>query len=118
MDLKEFVSQTLMQIAAGVKNAQADVTSLGGEINPHINTSIAELGKQGFLWAGGRLAQVVQFDVALTVAEGAGTKGGIGVFVGAVSLGSAGESKSENTSVSRVKFSVPLVLPRSGSGGG
>ncbi len=115
MDLKEFVAQTLGQIVGGVKDAQAETLALGGEVNPHLNTTHAELGKQGFLWAGGRYAQVVQFDVALTVTEGTGTKGGIGVFAGAVTLGSSGQSKAENTSVSRVKFSVPLVLPSSKS---
>ena len=113
MDLKEFVAQTLGQIIGGVKAAQAEATVLGGEVNPHLNTTHSELGKQGFLWAGGRYAQVVQFDVALTVIEGTGTKGGIGVFAGAINLGSSGESKAESTSVSRVKFSVPLVLPKS-----
>jgi hypothetical protein len=113
MELKEFVTQTLGQIVSGVKDAQADALALGGEVNPHLNTTHTELGKQGFLWAGGRYAQVVHFDVALTVTEGTGTKGGIGVFTGAINLGSAGQSKSENTSVSHVKFSVPLVLPQS-----
>ncbi len=113
MDLKEFVSQTLAQIVEGVKEAQSVATDLGGEVNPHLNTTHAEMGKQGILWAGGRYAQVVQFDVALTVVEGTGTKGGIGVFAGAVNLGSSGQSKSESSSVSRVKFSVPLVLPKS-----
>ena len=113
MDLKEFVAQTLTQIVEGVKDSQTKTAEMGGEVNPHLNTTHAELGKQGFLWAGGRYAQVVQFDVALTVVEGTGTKGGIGVFAGAVTLGSSGQSKSESSSVSRVKFSVPLVLPKS-----
>lgn len=55
---------------------------------------------------------MVEFDVALTVTEGTGTKGGIGVFVGAINLGSAGESKNENVSISHVRFRVPLQLPQ------
>lgn len=113
MELKDFVSQTLGQIVSGVKEAQADALALGGEVNPRLNTNHAELGKQGFLGAGSRYAQVVHFDVALTVTEGTGTKGGIGVFTGAINLGSSGQSKAENISVNHVKFSVPLVLPSS-----
>ena len=56
-------------------------------------------------------ATVVSFDVALTATKETGTKGGIGVVAGIVSLGSAGQSSNENTSVSRVKFDVPVSLP-------
>lgn len=34
MDLKEFVRETLVQIATGVKDAQSDVRALGGIVNP------------------------------------------------------------------------------------
>lgn len=113
MDLQEFIAQTLVQIVSGVKEAQAQSSALGAQVSPHLTGALSELGKQGFLWASGQAAQVVQFDVALTVTEGTGTKGGIGVFAGAVNLGSSGQSKSESSSVSRVKFAVPLILPQS-----
>lgn len=112
MDLGEFVSQTLIQIVDGVKNAQDKVAESGATVNPHLTTSQEQAGRQGFLWTGGAYAQIVQFDVALTVTEGKGTKGGIGVFAGAINLGSSGQSQNENSSVSRVKFSVPLALPK------
>jgi len=111
MNLEEFVSQTLVQIVSGVRAAQAEAKAHGAEVNPHLTGAAEQLGKHGFIWASGGAAQIVQFDVALTVAEGTGTKGGIGVFAGAVSLGSSGQSKLESSSVSRVKFSVPLTLP-------
>jgi hypothetical protein len=111
MNLEDFVSQTLVQIVSGVKKAQAETAPLGAEVNPHLNSPHTELGKLGFLWAGGRAVQVVHFDVALTVVEGTGTKGGIGVFSGAINLGSSGQSSSENRSVSHIKFGVPLALP-------
>ncbi len=85
MDQKDFVSQSLTQIVEGVREAR----QLAGK------------------W----VAQVVHFDVALTVTSGIGTKGGIGIAAGIVGLGSTGESKAENTAVSRVKFAVPIVLP-------
>jgi hypothetical protein len=112
MDLEEFVAQSLTQIVAGVKRAQQNVEASGAAVNPSLNTTHSEMGKQGFLWsrAGGPV-QIVQFDVALTVVEGTGTKGGIGVFAGAVNLGSSGQSSNENRSVSHLKFAVPLALP-------
>jgi hypothetical protein len=53
----------------------------------------------------------VDFDVAVTAVEGKGTKGGIGVFVGAVGLGSLGESNVSSSTVSRIRFSVRVRLP-------
>ncbi|MBP6260958.1 MAG: hypothetical protein KA361_00855 [Chromatiaceae bacterium] len=112
MDLKEFVSQTLLQIIEGVHECQEQAKAFGAEVNPHLNSTHTEMGKQNILWAGGRPAQIVQFDVALTVIEGTGTKGGIGIFAGAINLGSSGQSQSESSIVSRIKFGVPMVLPK------
>jgi len=82
------------------------------KLTPHINSSHEQLGKQGFLFSSESIVQIVNFDVALTVVEGTGTKGGIGVFAGAVNLGSSGQSNNETSSVSHVKFSIPLRLPK------
>lgn len=112
MDLQEFVTQTLTQIVEGVRESQIRTKDLGAKVNPHLNSPHSEMGKQGFLHAGGgQVAQVVQFNVALSVIEGTGTKAGIGIFAAAISLGASGESKAESSSISRVKFSVPLSLP-------
>ena len=111
MDLKEFVSEALVQIISGVKDAQDKAIELGGKVNPRITGSSEYASQHGFLRTADDPAQIVQFDVALTVTEGTGTKGGIGVFAGAINLGSSGQSSNENSSVSRVKFAVPLTLP-------
>ncbi len=111
MDLKEFVTQTLTQIIEGVRGAQTCGKDLSAEVNPDLQTSAELAGKQGFLGASGQYVPIVQFDVAITVTEGTGTKGGIGVFAGAISLGSLGQSQNESSSVSRVKFSIPIRLP-------
>jgi hypothetical protein len=111
VDLREFITQTLTQIASGVRDAQATARSVGAEVNPHITTTWPEASKHGFLNASERFASIVQFDVALTVTEGTNTKGGIGVFAGAINLGSSGQSQNEQSTVSRIKFTVPIVLP-------
>ena len=111
MNLQDFVAQALSQIIEGVVAAQDAAEKRGAKVNPLLTGTTESLSSQGLLWSGDDTAQVVHFDVALTTTEGTGTKGGIGVFVGAVALGSAGQSRNEATSVSRVKFSVPLTLP-------
>ncbi|WP_157273679.1 hypothetical protein [Thiobacillus denitrificans] len=111
MDLKDFVSETLQQIVEGVKAAQDSVQQSGASINPNLLGDYKEHAKHGLLLSGtGKVAQLVQFDVALEVKEDTGTKGGIGVVAGVFALGSQGQSNTENSSLSRVKFCIPLSL--------
>jgi hypothetical protein len=117
MDLKTFVSETLAQIVEGVKEAQPRVNAAGGKVHPHIVGAQAEaLAKHKIFVASGGYAQFVEFDVAVTASEGTGTKGGVAVVAGILSLGSGGESKNENSASSRVRFMVPLVLPQDNPG--
>ncbi len=111
MDLQEFISQTLIQIVNGVTDAQNIESEKGAKISPSLSGSAEYAAEHGFLKSDAGPAQIVQFDVAITAKEGTGTKGGIGVVAGIVSLGSTGQSNTENSSVSRVKFSVPVTLP-------
>ncbi|TQM12621.1 hypothetical protein FB548_1467 [Pseudoxanthomonas sp. 3HH-4] len=111
MQLKEFVSQALVDIIEGVRDAQGKVNLPGAQVNPHINSGTAELTKLGMAWASGRAAHLVRFDLAITATEGSGTKGGIGVLAGAINLGSSGQSNSENVTASRIQFAVPVTLP-------
>jgi hypothetical protein len=111
MQLKDFVSQALVDIVQGVADAQSKISLPGATINPHINTNSAEMTKLGLAWAGGVPAHFVHFDLAVTSTEGTGTKGGIGILAGAVNLGSTGQSKSENIVASRIEFTVPVTYP-------
>lgn len=111
MELKEFVSLALQQIVAGIAEAQ-NVTE-GGEINPKIWRSQREAAvKLKILESNaGRWIHLVEFDVAVTVAEGTATKSGMGLLVGALTLGTSGQSTNQNSTVSRIKFEVPVAWP-------
>jgi len=110
MELNEFVENALTQLLEGVIAAQSKAAKIVGEISPHIldDNQI----KLGFLNASGQSASVIKFDVALSVSEGSGTNAGINVLGGAINLGAGGQSAIENSTVSRIQFSVPIVLPR------
>lgn len=109
MDLKEFVSQTLQQIVAGVADAQK--ATVAGEINPKI-WQRGDAAKLKIVESNaGKWIHLVDFDVAVAVFEGTATHGGIGLVVGPVALGSKGQSKDESSTISRIKFSVPIALP-------
>lgn len=106
MDLKNFVSETLQQIMSGV--AEAQLQSEQGEVNPDISRAVS---KEWAKSRTGRRVHNVNFDVAVTVGQSSETKGGIGLVVGPVLLGSKGQSNAENSSVSRIKFEVPITYP-------
>lgn len=113
MDLKTFITETLGQIVNGVHDAQKAVAGVpGAAINPELYSSGADLAKNGLMQSDGSVAMLVQFDVAVAATEGTGTKAGIGVVAAVFSLGAQGQSNQENSASSRVKFCVPLTLPR------
>ncbi|MCB2026520.1 MAG: hypothetical protein KDG56_17240, partial [Ottowia sp.] len=91
MDLKDFVGQALSDIVEAVLDAQTRLGTNGRYINPELSTQQGPLEKQGKLVSiQGQLVQTVEFDIAVTATSGTGTKGGIGVVVGAIALGSQG----------------------------
>ena len=112
MELKEFIGQALADIVQGVFDAQQTLGTNRNYINPKLSTQQGIHEKHGKLVSTqGQLVQTVEFDIAVTASEGKGTKGGIGVVVGVFALGSQGQSSTEISAVSRIKFSVPMTLP-------
>ena len=93
MNLQEFITESISQVVGGVGAA--------GEQHGDFMKPAAIVKSEH---------QRVYFDVAITVTEGNEAKGGIGLVVGPVTLGSTGSSSDSSMAVSRVKFSVPLNL--------
>lgn len=100
MELKEFVTETLKQIIDGVVEAQSYAKQKDSVIGyDKERTSLIQS------------AEVVEFDIAVTIEDGTQLKGGAGVAVGVLMLGSQAASDKVNQSSNRIKFSVPLYLP-------
>lgn len=118
MNLEDFISATLTQIAHGIESASNNLEASNALISPR---NIQPVPKNEFKIYGYlesreqskylRVVEQIEFDVALTASKGEGKKGGIGVMVGSIGLGVQGRKEEENSSVSRVKFRVPMVLP-------
>ncbi len=58
-----------------------------------------------------RVIEQIEFDVALVASQGKDNKSGVGVMVGGFGLGAQGKTQEKNSSASRVKFRIPMVLP-------
>jgi hypothetical protein len=91
MKLSEFVRTTIEEIVFGIKGSHEAIGQQGGAI----------LTSQ----------QKVEFDIAVTVVEGGETKTGGEIRVWGFKAGSEGHNSGSNTTVSRVKFEVPLTIP-------
>lgn len=108
MELKDFIKATLEQIVEGATMAQESINAKGGIINPS-NMSYQKDGAWNTY--NHSMPQEVVFDVALTLTDKSGSTEGIGVFLGSISLGKKNDVGVEQVAVSKIKFTVPLVLP-------
>lgn len=103
MELKEFLSRTLAEIAEGVANGAKAAAEFGAIINPGVITmGGVELSPNEVK---------IEFTIGLTVTDDTKTKGGIGVVAGIFALGSQGESGGSSESTTHIKFTVPAILP-------
>ncbi len=112
MKLKDFISETLKEIIDGVSDAQKYYSEKGGLINPVLDFTGADKAVVYYARDTQQIPQFIDFDVAITASEESGTKGGIGVWVGPVGAGIKGKSDTSNTSTNRIKFSIPVILPK------
>lgn len=111
MQLREFVSETLKEIITGVKEAQGYASENGAEINPEV---LSGNNKIQYVLApdGGAIpVREIDFDVAVTSADTTEQQAGAGIFVAALGFGVKDKSDTLNSCVSRIKFSVGIVLP-------
>lgn len=113
MELREFIKETLGQIAAGVEAAQTEVRDAGGIVNPAHRTGKQESEKSHFgSLTSGQNIFLVDFDVTVTVVESTETQGRAKLNVaGLLSLGTGGESNASSSSTNRISFKVPLAMP-------
>ncbi len=112
MELKEFVSQSLLQIFEGVKQAQDQLKDTGGTIAPsNISSRPQHPSIIGYVHSAPIIS--VDIDVSVTTTDANNSKAGLGLFIAAFSGGVQAGSESSNNQFNRLRFSVPVVLPSS-----
>ena len=101
MDLKEFTKQTLVQIVEGAKEANSIIKDLDAQVHTYNDNGYVKSYP----------ITTVDFDVAITATESEGANGGAGLRVASLmNLGGGIESKTENQTVSRIKYTLSIVL--------
>lgn len=113
MELKTFVSQALSSIVEGVVEAQSATAKHRACINPGGLMRSTQGVSTDAVWDNdtNNFARLVTFDVAVSVEEGTTTSAKIGVVAGFFGLGAQGASASKEQAISRIQFSIPVLLP-------
>jgi len=111
MNLDEFVKEVLIEIISGIRGAQ-DVK--GGAFIVPSGDGGHEYAKHSRVSSSARLkSTIVDFDIALTAEDSSKTAGGGGLKVVGIGANIQGESSSKDTTVSRIQFAIPILLPES-----
>jgi hypothetical protein len=111
MDLREFVRTSLTDIVSGISDAQR-TEGVGGLIAPD------GIGTHQFAVDSGAVNEtrivstVVKFDVAVTAEHTKSGSGGAGIKIAVVEAKLGGEIEAKDSRVSRVQFSVPILMPQ------
>lgn len=120
MDLKDFVKESIIQIAKGIEEANEQLKDSEAMVNPmYIITYSEEAQSYGrtserdaeISNPDSKIVQKVDFDVAVVAEVGKqGTAGGK-LSIASIGFGAEGKTESSNKSESRIKFSIPVVFP-------
>ena len=111
MKLEDFVLETLRQIIGGVKAAQEATKDSGAVICQSYGVSAECAAKANRIMSSGGFVEHVGFDVAVSISEGAGSQGGLGIFISGFGVGGKKTSQESSVSNQRITFSVPVRFP-------
>ena len=121
MELKDFISSTIEEIARGILTASDQLKDTNAIVSPH-NFKINSHDSQAFgrtknpdivdhVDGNTRVVQKVDFDIAVTVDEADKANAGAKISVLSIGLGAGVETESKTGTNSRIKFAVPVVFP-------
>ena len=116
MDLKDFVRESLVQIATGIAEANTALAGTTATVNPcNVQAYSTEAKAYGRLNDAfnekDSLVELVEFDVAVTTESGTQTGGGLKISVASIGVGAEGKSTGSQSRESRIKFRIPMVYP-------
>ena len=114
MELKDFISSSIEQIALGIMEASAKCETFDVIVNPNITIGSDSdycIPKNPERINITRRVQMIEMDIAVNITESEHNT--MGAKIGVSMFGVNGETKGgKNTSnESRIKFSIPVCLP-------
>ena len=120
MELKDFVKQTIVQISEALIECNDQLKDKGVVVNPkglQVNSENSqaygrESEKHQFQ---SRVAQKLDFDVAVTVQDDQSVNAGAKISVLSLKMGGEAAVNYGNKAETRIKFRVPIMYPEGNS---
>lgn len=110
MELKDFIKDVIVSIYNGISEAKETtgkhILPQGNSISesiPYISKGMAPLDPIA-------IVSNLEFELSLTEGDKNGITGGIGVLLGSLTMGSKGNNEHQQTSLSKIKFNIPIEL--------
>lgn len=115
MELKEFIKESLSQIIDAVKETQEKYKDTNVVICPdniqEVKSGLYILDENEYdNYSSRSKVQNIDMDIAISVTEKEGNKSGLGIAK-IINAGILSENAQRNESISKIKFSIPIVLP-------
>lgn len=115
MELKEFIKESLSQIIDAVKETQEKYKDTNVVICPdniqEVKSGLYILDENEYdNYSSRSKVQTIDMDIAISVTEKEGNKSGLGIAK-IINAGISSENAQRNESISKIKFSIPIVLP-------
>jgi hypothetical protein len=102
LDLSSFVSATLTNVVEAVESSNQSARSKGASINPAAPEQMRDTN----------FPTLIDFDVAVTVEERGGAETGLSIKVLGIGGDLKGGLQGAASSVTRIRFTLPVQLPR------
>lgn len=111
IDVEEFVNAALTKVLRAISNAQND-EEVGEQIAPMVRGDVKIDPAYGVAAHNGQLWSVMEIDIAITASSETEASGGAGLKIPVIEaqVGAKGSVTSTQNGVSRIKFSVPIVV--------
>ena len=106
MELKDFIVSAITSLTEGVAEADQKISGAGGMVNPGTHLHDGQ-PKKDFV----RPRTTLNFDIAVSATNSKSGGGGITAKILVVEAKLSGDAESRNESVSRLTFSLDVVLP-------
>lgn len=110
MELKDFIKDVIVDIYEGISAAKKTTgkriipeASLIPESIPYVKNGIGPNSQA-------TMVSNLVFEVSLTNENKDGTSSGIGVLLGSFNIGGKESSENQQTSLSKIKFNIPIEL--------
>ncbi len=113
MELKDFISETIVQIASGVIEATEKCKNMNVIVNPDVTygqNGEFVVPKNGTFNLERRVQQI-NMDICVTVTESESKDINAKVGISVLGLGANSSGTTSNTNESRIRFSIPVCLP-------